>query len=597
MKSDGKGTDKKRTTSDVIADRLLDWGAQVVFGLPGDGINGIMEALRERQDRIRFVQVRHEEAAAFMACGYAKFTGKLGVCLATSGPGAIHLLNGLYDAKLDGAPVLAITGQTYHDLIGTRYQQEVDLLGLFKDVAVYNQQILGAGHAEAVIDAACRAALAARGVAHLTCPVDFQEQEIRQDEKSKKKVPGHTSTVWSCPVVVPRREDLERAASVLNAGKKTVILAGQGALGARDELQRAAELLAAPIVKPLLGKAVVPDDSPYTTGGIGLLGTLPSELAMEECDTLLMVGTSFPYLEFYPKPGQARGVQIDRDPARIGLRYPVEVGLAGDATATLRELLPLLEKRRDRGFLKDAQKRMKEWRTLMHDRATRKDTPLKPQVVAHELSRLLADDAIITTDSGTITTWVARHVDIRGTQQFSCSGTLASMAPGLPYAIAAQIAFPDRQVVAFVGDGGFTMLMGELATAVKYELPITVVIVKNNTYGMIKWEQMVFLGNPEYGCELHPIDFVKFAEACGALGFHCEKSREVSATLEKALETSRKKHRPAVVEAVVDPFEPPHPPQIKLEQAVNMAKALARGEPHRGRIALTLFRDKVHDLL
>jgi len=597
MKSDGKGTDKKRTTSDVIADRLLDWGVQVVFGLPGDGINGIMEALRERQDRIRFVQVRHEEAAAFMACGYAKFTGKLGVCLATSGPGAIHLLNGLYDAKLDGAPVLAITGQTYHDLIGTRYQQEVDLLGLFKDVAVYNQQILGAGHAEAVIDAACRAALAARGVAHLTCPVDFQEQEIRQDEKSKKKVPGHTSTVWSCPVVVPRREDLERAASVLNAGKKTVILAGQGALGARDELQRAAELLAAPIVKPLLGKAVVPDDSPYTTGGIGLLGTLPSELAMEECDTLLMVGTSFPYLEFYPKPGQARGVQIDRDPARIGLRYPVEVGLAGDATATLRELLPLLEKRRDRGFLKDAQKRMKEWRTLMHDRATRKDTPLKPQVVAHELSRLLADDAIITTDSGTITTWVARHVDIRGTQQFSCSGTLASMAPGLPYAIAAQIAFPDRQVVAFVGDGGFTMLMGELATAVKYELPITVVIVKNNTYGMIKWEQMVFLGNPEYGCELHPIDFVKFAEACGALGFHCEKSREVSATLEKALETSRKKHRPAVVEAVVDPFEPPHPPQIKLEQAVNMAKALARGEPHRGRIALTLFRDKVHDLL
>ena len=597
MKSDGKGTDKKRTTSDVIADRLLDWGAQVVFGLPGDGINGIMEALRERQDRIRFVQVRHEEAAAFMACGYAKFTGKLGVCLATSGPGAIHLLNGLYDAKLDGAPVLAITGQTYHDLIGTRYQQEVDLLGLFKDVAVYNQQILGAGHAEAVIDAACRGALAARGVAHLTCPVDFQEQEIRQDEKSKKKVPGHTSTVWSCPVVVPRREDLERAASVLNAGKKTVILAGQGALGARDELQRAAELLAAPIVKPLLGKAVVPDDSPYTTGGIGLLGTLPSELAMEECDTLLMVGTSFPYLEFYPKPGQARGVQIDRDPARIGLRYPVEVGLAGDATATLRELLPLLEKRRDRGFLKDAQKRMKEWRTLMHDRATRKDTPLKPQVVAHELSRLLADDAIITTDSGTITTWVARHVDIRGTQQFSCSGTLASMAPGLPYAIAAQIAFPDRQVVAFVGDGGFTMLMGELATAVKYELPITVVIVKNNTYGMIKWEQMVFLGNPEYGCELHPIDFVKFAEACGALGFHCEKSREVSATLEKALETSRKKHRPAVVEAVVDPFEPPHPPQIKLEQAVNMAKALARGEPHRGRIALTLFRDKVHDLL
>ena len=595
MKSNGK-KDKKRTTSDVIADRLLDWRVSVVFGLPGDGINGIMEALRERQDRIRFVQVRHEEAAAFMACAYAKFTGKLGVCLATSGPGAIHLLNGLYDAKLDGAPVLAITGQIYHDLIGTRYQQEVDLLALFSDVSVYNQQILGAGHAASVVDAACRAALAARGVAHFTCPVDFQEQEIQEDEKSKKKVAGHTSMVWSCPIVVPCSEDLERAAGVLNAGKRTVILAGQGALGAREELERAAELLGAPIVKPLLGKAVVPDDSPYTTGGIGLLGTLPSALAMEQCDTLLMVGTSFPYLEFYPKHDQARGVQIDRDPARIGLRFPVEVGLAGDAKATLRELLPLLEQRRDRAFLKDAQKRMKEWRALMTDRATRKDTPLKPQVVAHELSPLLADDAIITTDSGTITAWVARHVDIRGTQQFSCSGTLASMAPGLPYAIAAQIAFPERQVVAFVGDGGFTMLMGELATAVKHELPITVVIVKNNSYGMIKWEQMVFLGNPEYGCELHPIDFVKFAEACGTHGFRCEKPKEVSATLAKALETARKTRRPALVEAVVDPFEPPHPPHIKLEQAVNMARALARGEPHRGRIALTLFRDKVHDL-
>jgi pyruvate dehydrogenase (quinone) len=595
MTKDGKNPAKKRTTSDVIADRLVSWGVETIFGLPGDGINGIMEALRQRQDRVRFVQVRHEEASAFMACAYAKFTGKLGVCLATSGPGAIHLLNGLYDAKLDGAPVLAITGQIYHDLLGTRYQQEVDLLALFKDVSVYNQQILGAGHAESVVDAGCRAALAARGVAHITCPVDLQEQEIADDEKSKKKVPGHTSVAWSCPVVVPRREDLERAAAVLNAGRKTVILAGQGALGARQELEQVAEILGAPIVKPLLGKAVVPDDSPYTTGGIGLLGTLPSELALEECDTLLMVGTSFPYLEFYPKHDRARGVQIDRDPARIGLRFPVEVGLAGDAKATLRELIPLLAKRRDRAFLKDAQKQMKEWRELMHDRATRKDMPLKPQVVAHELSPLLADDAIITTDSGTITSWVARHVDMRGTQQFSCSGTLASMAPGLPYAIAAQTAFPNRQVVAIVGDGGFTMLMGELATAVKYELPIAVIIMKNNSYGMIKWEQMAFLGNPEYGCDLHPIDFVKFAEACGAYGVRCEKPKEVRATLKDALATAGKKRRPVVIEAIVDPFEPPHPPRIKLEQAINMGKALARGEPHRGRIALTLFRDKVRE--
>jgi pyruvate dehydrogenase (quinone) len=587
----------KRTAADVIVERLIDWEVSVVFGLPGDGINGIMEALRRRQDRIRFIQVRHEEAAAFMACGYAKFTGKLGVCLATSGPGAIHLLNGLYDAKLDGAPVLAITGQTYHDLLGMRYQQEVDLLALFKDVAVYDQQLMGAGHAQSLVDAACRAALSAKGVSHLTCPVDLQDQEVQADEPSKKKVPDHTSAVWSVPLTIPRREDLEAASRVLNAGKRIVILAGRGALGAREELERVADLLKAPIVKPLLGKAVVPDDSPFTTGGIGLLGTHPSELAMEECDTLLMVGTSFPYMEFYPKRDTARGVQIDRDPARIGLRFPVEVGLAGDARATLGALIPLLEKRRDGAFLKTAQSRMKEWRGLMRDRAERTDTPMKPQVVAHHLGELLADDAVIATDSGTVTAWAARHIMIRGGQQFSCSGNLASMACGLPYAIAAQIAYPERQCVAFVGDGAFSMLMAELATAVKYELPITVVVVKNDTLGMIKWEQMVFLGNPEYGCELQPIDFVKFAEACGAIALRCEKPKEVRKTLGEALTVGRKRRRPVIVEAVVDPFEPPHPPSVKLEQAVHMAKALAKGEPHRGRIALTLFRDKVHDLL
>jgi pyruvate dehydrogenase (quinone) len=596
MKGNGKKGDKKRTTSDVLVDRLLDWGVSVVFGLPGDGINGIMEALRERQDRIRYVQVRHEEAAAFMACGYAKFTGRLGVCLATSGPGAIHLLNGLYDAKLDGAPVLALTGQTYHDLLGMHYQQEVDLLALFKDVAVYNQQIMGAGHAEGLVDGACRAALSAKGVAHLTCPVDLQEQELAEDEPSKKKVAGHTSSVWSPPITLPCRADLEAAARVLNAGKRIVILAGQGALGACEELERAAEVLHAPIVKPLLGKAVVPDDSPYTTGGIGLLGTLPSELAMEECDTLLMVGTSFPYMEFYPRHEQARAVQIDRDPARIGLRFPVSVGLAGDAKATLQVLVPLLEKRKDGAFLKKSRERMKEWRELMRDRASRKDTPMKPQVVAHQLSELLDDDAILATDSGTVTAWAARHIDIRRGQQFSCSGNLATMACGLPYAIAAQIAYPERQCVAFVGDGAFTMLMGEFATAAKYELPITIVVVKNNTFGMIKWEQMVFLGNPEYGCELHPIDFVRIAEACGGVGYRCEKPKEVRSTLEEALRTARKRRRPVLVEAVVDPFEPPHPASVKLDQALNMAKALARGEPNRGRIALTLFRDKVHDL-
>src|ERR1700751_3056931 len=349
------------TAADVLVEVLIDWGVDAIFGLPGDGINGIMEALRTRADRIRFVQVRHEEAAAFMACAYAKYTGRLGVRLATSGPGAIHLLNGLYDAKMDGAPVLAITGQTYHDLIGTRYQQEVDLLALFKDVALYNQQVLGAGHVRALVDAGCRAALSLRGVAHITCPVDLQEQAVKDDEPSPKKVEGHTSDVWRPPIVVPCDGDIRRAADLLNAGTKTVILAGQGALGAGAELERLADLMAAPIVKPLLGKAVVPDDSLFTTGGVWLLGTQPSEVAMEQCDTLLMAGTSFPYMEFYPKHDACRGVQIDRDPSRIGLRFPIEVGLCGDARSTVQLLLPHLRRRDDRSFLEAAQAGMRDW--------------------------------------------------------------------------------------------------------------------------------------------------------------------------------------------------------------------------------------------
>jgi pyruvate dehydrogenase (quinone) len=593
-KGEGKGKAAKRnaTVAELLVERLQEWGVTVIFGLPGDGINGIIEALRVRQEEIRFVQVRHEEAAAFMACGYAKYTGRLGVCLATSGPGAIHLLNGLYDAKLDGAPVLAITGQTYHDLIGTHYQQEVDLLSLFKDVAVYNQQVTGAAQARSVMDAACRAALSAKGVAHLTCPVDLQEQELQEDERSTKNVPGHSSRAWTPPIVIPREEDLRRAAAVLNQGTKTAILAGQGALGAADELEEIAELLAAPIIKPLLGKGAVPDESPYTTGGIGLLGTLPSELALEECDSLLIVGSSFPYIEFYPKPGSATAVQIDRDPTRLGLRYPVDVGLTGDARPTLQALLPFFQRRSDRAFLEEAQKRMDEWRELMRDRGTRSEEPLKPQVVAHVLNQLLDDNAIVSTDSGTVTTWIARHLEMRRGQMFSVSGNLATMACGLPYTIAAQIAYPGRQCVAFVGDGAFTMLMGEFATAVKYGLPITVVVIKNNTLGMIKWEQMVFLGNPEYGVELHPIDFAAFAQACGGIGIRCAKPDEVRPALEAALNAKR----PALIEAVVDPFEPPHPASVKLDQALQMAKALAKGEPNRGRIALTLFRDKIHEL-
>jgi pyruvate dehydrogenase (quinone) len=581
------------TASDVLIESLRDWGVDTVFGLPGDGINGIMEALRKRQDEIRFVQVRHEEAAALMACAYAKYTGRLGVCLATSGPGGIHLLNGLYDAKLDGQPVLAITGHHYHDLIDTRSQQDVDLDRLFMDVALYTTRVMGAAHVENVTDMACRTALSYRGVAHLNFPVDLQEQEIAKDERSARNIRGHSADMRWCSARMPAQDDVVRAAELLNAGRKVAILAGQGALGATDELEAVAERLGAPIVKALLGKAAVPDDSPYTTGGLGLLGTRPSQEVMENCDTLLIVGSSFPYIEFYPKPDQARAVQIDLDPVRIGLRYPVEVGLVGDSRRTLQALIPLLHAREDRDFLTRAQEQMKEWRELMEERGTRSDRPMKPQVLARELGLRLSDDAIVSCDSGTIATWFARHIPMRRGQMCSLSGTLATMANGLPYTIAAQLAYPDRQCVAFLGDGGFTMLMGEFATAVKYRLPIKVVIVKNNTLGMIKWEQMVFLGNPEYGCELQPIDFAAFARACGGAGFTVEDPAECGPVLERALATPG----PVIVEAVVDPYEPPMPPKITMKQATKFAQSLLRGEPHRGKIALTVISDKVRELV
>jgi pyruvate dehydrogenase (quinone) len=579
--------------ADVLVESLMDWGVEVIFGLPGDGINGIMESLRTHQDRIRFFQVRHEEAAAFMACAYAKYTGKLGVCLATSGPGGIHLLNGLYDAKLDGQAVLAITGLQFHDLIGTHTQQDVALDKLFMDVSVFNERVMGPTHVENLTDLACRTALAYRGVAHLTFPVDVQEKEVEKREGSPRNVPHHTSDVYARSARLPDQMELEKAAQVLNQGKKVVILAGRGALGATAELEETAEILGAPIVKALLGKAAVPDDSVYTTGGIGLLGTRPSQEAMEDCDTLLMVGTSFPYIEFLPKPKQARGVQIDLDPKRIGLRFPVQAGLIGDSRNTLRELISILKRKEDRSFLDAAQAGMKDWRQLMETRGTRADKPMKPQVVAWELGKRLRDDAIVSCDSGTITTWWARQIPARRGQIHSVSGNLASMACGLPYTIAAQIAYPDRQCVAFVGDGGFSMLMADFVTAVKYKLPIKVVIIKNNTLGQIKWEQMVFLGNPEYGVELQPIDFASFAHACGAIGFTADDPGTCGQILDEFLNVPG----PAVLQAVVDPLEPPLPAKIKAEQALHFAKSLARGEPNRKKIALTAISDKIRELI
>ena len=581
------------TAADILVETIIDWGVEIVFGLPGDGINGIMEALRVRQDRIRFVQVRHEEAAAFMACGYAKWTGRLGCCLATSGPGGIHLLNGLYDAKLDGAPVLAITGLQFHDLLDTHTQQDVELDKLFMDVAVYNSRIMGAAHVANVTELACRTALARRGVAHITMPVDLQSLPASRDPRSPRNVPGHLSDACARGGREPDPVDLQLAADLMSSGKRVVIMAGRGAIGSGELLEQMAECLGAVIVKPLLGKMAVPDDSPYTTGSVGLLGTRPSQDALESCDTLLIVGSSFPYIEFYPKPGQARAVQIDLDPTRIGLRYPVEVGLVGDSAITLQRLLPLLRRNEDRSFLEGAQKGMREWSELMTERGTRQDVPMKPQVVAHELGKRLMDDAVFCADSGTIATWYARHVPVRRKQACTLSGNLATMANGFPYAIAAQVAFPNRQVVALVGDGGFTMLMGEFATCVKYKLPVKIVIFKNNTLGQIKWEQLVFLGNPEYGCELQPIDFAAFARACGGSGYTITDPASCGEILDRALSEPG----PTVIEAVVDPHEPPMPPKVSLEQTGKFAEALARGTPHRGKIALTVLSDKVREII
>src|SRR5256885_15463470 len=496
----------KMNASDMLIETLMDWGVDTIFGLPGDGINGIMEALRVRQEKVRFIQVRREESAAFMACAYAKYTGKLGVCLATSGPGGIHLLNGLYDAKLDGAPVLAITGMQFHDLIGTYTQQDVALDKTFLDVAQFNERVMGPTHVENLADLACRMALSYRSVSHICFPVDIQEMEVKKSKASKRNVPHHTSHEYARSARLPDPSQLRQAAEILNQGKKIAILAGRGAHFATEELEQTADTLAAPIIKALLGKDCVPDDSPFTTGGIGLLGTKPSQEAFEDCDTLLIVGSTFPYIEFMPKPGQARAVQTELDPTRIGSRYPVEVGLVGDSARCLRELLPLLRRKENRKFLEQAQAGKKDWNELMQKQASFMDKPMKPQLLANELGKRLRDDAIVSCDSGTITTWFARFLPAKRGQQYSLSGTLASMAPGLPYTIAAQVAYPERQCVAFIGDGGFSMLMAEVATAVKHQLPIKVVIVQNDTLGEIKWEQMVFLGNPEDGCERQPLD-------------------------------------------------------------------------------------------
>ena len=581
--------------SEVLIERLADWGVDTVFGLPGDGINGIMEGLRRHQDRVRFVLVHHEEAAAFMATAHAKATGRIGVCLATSGPGGIHLLNGLYDAKLDHMPVLAITGMQETALLGTGYQQEVNLDKLYADVAEYDQMIYNPAQLPSVVDNAIRTAYARRGVAHLTVPNDIQVADAGADpwQHVAPARPPKTAPVMLSAPGQPREEDLRRVADLLGAGEKVAILAGAGARHARDELLAVAERLGAPIVKTLSGKACVPDDSPYTTGGIGLLGTRPSEELMAEIDTLFMVGTNFPYTKHLPEPGKVRVAQIEADPARAGGRVPTEVPVVGDAKLALAALLPLLTERPDRSFLEKCQQRMERWRERMAAEQDGARDPIAPQYVVGVLDELAAEDAVLTCDSGTIATWAARHWGVRGGREFFLSGNLATMAPGMPYAIGVQHAFPGRQVIAYVGDGGFAMLMAEFITAIKHGLPVKVVINNNNSLGQILWEQMV-LGYPEYGVrQPEPfVDYAALATANGALGVKVEKAAEVRPAIERGLRHAG----PALIDVNVNPDEPPLPGKVEYQQAKKFAEAFLRGQPRKSTIATTLFRDKIEQL-
>jgi pyruvate dehydrogenase (quinone) len=582
-----------RIASESLIERLADWDVDTVFGLPGDGINGIMEGLRRHKEEVRFILVHHEEAAAFMATAYAKATGKIGVCLATSGPGGIHLLNGLYDAKLDHMPVLAITGMQETSVLGTGYQQEVALDKLYADVAEYDQMIYNPVQLPGVVDVAIRTAYARRGVAHLTVPNDIQVADADADpwQHVAPAAAPKTAAVYLPPPGKPNDADLQRLADLLNEGDKIAILAGAGALHAREELLMLAETLAAPIVKTLPGKATIPDDSPYTTGGIGLLGTKPSEDLMDEIDTLFMVGTNFPYTKHLPTG--ARVGQIEADPARAGARVATEVPVVGDAREGLRGLLPLLKHRPDTSFLGKYTKQMDTWRRRMASLENSDREPIAPQYLMSVVNEAATDDAILTCDSGTIATWAARHWTIRGDRQFYLSGNLATMAPGLPYAIGIQHAFPGRQVIAFVGDGGFAMLMAEFITAIKHELPVKIVINNNNSLGQILWEQMV-LGYPEHGVR-YPEPFVNYAAiatANGAFGVKVVRPGELPDAIRQALSHDG----PALVDVNVNPEEPPMPGKVEYEQAKKFTQAFLRGQPHKATIATTLFRDKIQQL-
>lgn len=565
----------RKTAGEVLVELLIEWGVDHIYGMPGDSINSVIEPLRKARDRIKFIQVRHEEAGALAASAYAKLTGKLGVCLSIAGPGAIHLLNGLYDAKLDHVPVLAITGQVESDLLGTDYFQEVNLDRLFDDVAVYNQRIMSAEQLPAVVNQAIRTAYAKKGVSVLTIPDDIPTFEVE-----KKALV--TSSFVSIPEIHPSHPELEKARNMLDQSERTVILAGKGTHHARKTLISFADKIGAPIILSLPAKGTIPDEHPLCLGGLGLIGTTPAYHAMQTADTLMMIATSFPFTGFLPE--KAKTIQIDIDPAQIGKRHPVDIGLAGDTEKTLSWLLERVQRHEDRSYLEEHQEMMRDWWERLKKQEEKKTSPIKPQAVMKALQKVADDHAVLSVDVGNVTVWVARHFRMTH-QQFIISGWLATLGCGLPGAIAAKIAYPNRQVFAICGDGGFGMTMNDFVTAVKYDLPIVVVVLNNHKIAMIKFEQEV-KGNLEYGTDLVNPNFAKYAEACGGVGYRVERVEEMDDAFEQAI----RQKKPCIIDVVVDPDEPPIPSHITYAQMSGYAKHMIKALFEQGKLDLPPFR-------
>jgi len=592
---------RTKTASDFLIRRISEWGLKRIYGYPGDGINGIIGAIDRANGAIEYVQVRHEEMAAFMACAHAKFTGEVGICLATSGPGAIHLLNGLYDAKMDHASVVAIVGQQARAAIGGDYQQEVDLITLFKDVShEYVHMASTPAAIRHLIDRAIRIAKAERTVTCIIIPNDVQEMPA-VETPPRKHGTIHSGVGYAPPRVVPHDADLRRAADVLNAGEKVAMLVGAGALQATDEVMEVAEILGAGVAKALLGKAAIPDDLPFCTGPIGLLGSKPSWDMMEECDTLLVVGSSFPYSEFLPKEGQARGVQVDIDPKLLSVRYPMEVNLVGDSAETLRALIPLLIRKQDRHWREQIENGVAEWWKLLEARAMNEAKPINPQRVFWELSPRLPDNCIIVADSGSAANWFARDLKIRSGMMASLSGNLATMGPGVPYAIGAKFAFPDRVVIATVGDGAMLMNgINEIITIANYwrewsDPRLIIMVLANRDLNQVTWEQRVLAGDPKYECSqtVPSFEFARYAEMLGLTGIRVDKPEQIAPAWEQALSASR----PVILEAITDPEVPTLPPHITFEQAKKFTQSMIKGEPRLGHMIKQTFMEAVEGFL